>query len=282
MFGEVVDGIDPRLFEDALSALKRERGVASDTDLSADDLKELVATFQETYREQKGDVFPAGAADQLMRAVRAVFDSWETPRARVYRRANGIPDDLGTAVNVVQMVFGNKGGQSGTGVAFTRNPATGSRELYGEFLANAQGEDVVAGIRTPQPVEAMGQVLPDAYRQLLGVLRQLEERYRDMQDVEFTVEDGTLYMLQTRSAKRTAAAALRCAVDMVEEGMISREEAIVRDRPGSARPAAAPTHRPDAGPSAVAKGLNASPGAASGAVVFDADSAVEQSKGGDR
>ncbi len=280
MFGEVVDGIDQRLFEDALSALKRERGAATDTDLDADDLRGLVATFREIYRREKGSDFPGGAGDQLMRAVRAVFDSWDTPRARVYRRANGIADDLGTAVNVVQMVFGNKGERSGTGVAFTRNPATGARELYGEFLANAQGEDVVAGIRTPQPVEAMEQFAPPAYAQLLSTLQRLEEHYRDVQDVEFTVEDGVLYMLQTRSAKRTAAAALRAAVDMVEEGMISREEAIVRIDPASLDQLLHPRIDPATAPSAVAKGLNASPGAASGAVVFDADTAVERAKGG--
>jgi pyruvate,orthophosphate dikinase len=280
MFGEVVDGIDPSLFENALGTLKRERGAASDTDLSADDLRRLVDTFRGIYREEKGSDFPAGASDQLMRSVRAVFDSWDTPRARVYRRANGIPDDLGTAVNVVQMVFGNMGDRSGTGVAFTRNPATGVKELYGEFLANAQGEDVVAGIRTPQPVESMAQIMPAAYEQLLAALARLEEHYRDMQDVEFTVEDGTLYLLQTRAAKRTAAAALRAAVDMVEEGTISREEAILRIDPAALDQLLHPRIDPAEAPKPVAKGLNASPGAASGGIVFDADTAVERAKGG--
>ncbi len=215
-----------------------------------------------------------------MRAVGAVFDSWDTPRARVYRRANGIPDDLGTAVNVVQMVFGNKGEHSGTGVAFTRNPSTGEPGVYGEFLANAQGEDVVAGIRTPQPVEAMAQIMPAAYEQLLVVLRRLEERYRDMQDVEFTVEDGTLYLLQTRAAKRTAAAALRAAVDMVEEGMISREEAVLRIDPSALDQLLHPRIDPNASLEVAGKGLNASPGAASGGIVFDADAAVERAKEG--
>ena len=244
MFGEVVDGIEAHRFEEALSSLKREREVDHDTDLTADDLEQLVETYRTIYREQKGSDFPGDATGQLTRAVRAVFDSWDTPRAQVYRRANEIPDDLGTAVNVVQMVFGNKGDRSGTGVAFTRNPSTGAKELYGEFLANAQGEDVVAGIRTPQPVEAMADVMPAAYQQLLATLSRLEERYRDMQDVEFTIEDDVLYMLQTRSAKRTAAAALKAAVEMVDEGVISHEEAIAPDRPGTARSVAPPPNRP--------------------------------------
>src|SRR5579872_5867108 len=215
MYGETVDGIAHDRF-----------------DREVDDPEAAVETFKRVYSDATGCDFPQDASEQLMRAVRAVFDSWDTPRAQVYRRANDIPDDLGTAVNVVQMVFGNKGDRSGTGVAFTRNPSTGANELYGEFLANAQGEDVVAGIRTPQPVETMADALPGAYEQLLDTLRKLEERYRDVQDVEFTVEDDTLYMLQTRSAKRTAAAALKAAVDMVDEGLISREEAVSRIDPG--------------------------------------------------
>ena len=215
-----------------------------------------------------------------MRAVRAVFDSWDTPRAQVYRHANEIPDDIGTAVNVVQMVFGNKGERSGTGVVFTRNPSTGAKELYGEFLANAQGEDVVAGIRTPQPVESMAQVVPEAYEQLLATLGRLEEHYRDMQDAEFTVEDGTLFMLQTRAAKRTAAAAVKAAVEMVEEGTISREEAVLRIDPGQLDQLLHPRIDPDTAPEPVAKGLNASPGAATGGIVFDSDTAVERAKAG--
>ena len=177
--------------------------------------------------------------------MRAVFASWDNPRAQVYRRAHEIADDLGTAVNVVQMVFGNKGDRSGTGVAFTRDPSTGETGLYGEFLANAQGEDVVAGIRTPQPIEAMRSSLPKAFEQLLDTMRRLEEHYRDMQDIEFTVEDEQLYLLQTRSAKRTAAAALKAAVTMVDEGLIAREDAVGRIDPGAARPAAAPDDRPE-------------------------------------
>ncbi len=279
MFGEVVDGIDGHAFEDALGALKRERGAKLDTDLTDDDLAELVETYRGIYRAAKGADFPQEATDQLMRAVSAVFDSWETPRAKVYRRANDIPDDLGTAVNVVQMVFGNKGDRSGTGVAFTRNPSTGEKEVYGEFLVNAQGEDVVAGIRTPQPVESMGVLMPAAYEQLLATMRRLEENYRDMQDVEFTVEDDVLYMLQTRAAKRTAAAAIKAAVDMVDEGVISREEAVVRIDPAHLDQLLHPRIDPDTAPEPVAKGLNASPGAASGAIVLDADTAVERAKG---
>jgi pyruvate,orthophosphate dikinase len=280
MFGEVVDGIGAHRFEDALTELKRERGAAHDTDLSADDLAGLVETFERIYREAKDAEFPQTASGQLMRAVRAVFDSWDTPRAQVYRRANDIPDDLGTAVNVVQMVFGNKGERSGTGVVFTRNPSTGAREIYGEYLANAQGEDVVAGIRTPQPVEVLGREMPEAYRQLLETLQRLEEHYRDMQDTEFTVEDGVLYMLQTRAAKRTAAAALKAAVDMVDEGLISREEAVMRIDPLQLDQLLHPRIDPASAPAPVAKGLNASPGAACGGIVFDADTAEEKAKAG--
>ncbi len=196
--------------------------------------------------------------------MRAVFESWDTPRAQVYRRAHDIPDDLGTAVNVVQMVFGNKGDRSGTGVAFTRDPSTGESGLYGEFLANAQGEDVVAGIRTPQPIEAMRDVLPTAFEQLVETMRRLEEHYRDMQDIEFTVEDEQLYLLQTRSAKRTAAAALKAAVAMVDEGLIGREDAVARIDPAQLDQLLHPMIDPKASLEVAAKGLNASPGAASG------------------
>src|SRR3954451_2314629 len=271
MFGEVVDGIGAHRFEDALSELKVRRGARVDTDLDAYDLDQLVGTFKEIYPS-----FPQDPREQLMRAVRAVFDSWDTPRAQVYRRANDIPDDIGTAVNVVQMVFGNKGDRSGTGVAFTRNPSTGASEVYGEFLANAQGEDVVAGIRTPQPVESMADVLPAAYKQLLETMRKLEEHYRDMQDVEFTIEDDVLYMLQTRSAKRTGAAALKAASDMVDEGLITREEAVTRIDPAQLDQLLHPMIDRSAAPEPAARGLNASPGAASGGIVFDADTAVER------
>jgi pyruvate,orthophosphate dikinase len=281
MYGEVVDGVDAERFEHALGDLKQERGAQQDVDLSADDLKELVGTFKEIYENDTDNAFPQDAQEQLRRAVRAVFDSWDTPRAQVYRRAHRIPDDLGTAVNVVQMVFGNKGGQSGTGVAFTRDPSTGESGLYGEFLADAQGEDVVAGIRTPQPLEEMRGQLPEAFEQLLETMRRLEEHYRDMQDIEFTVEDGRLYLLQTRSAKRTAAAALKAAVQMVDESLISREEAVARIDPGQLDQLLHPMIDPNAEREVVARGLNASPGAASGAIVLDADSAEERGLAGE-
>ena len=280
MFGEVVEGIDGHRFESALSSLKQLRGVQHDTDLSADDLRELVETFKQIYREETGFEFAVDARGQLLRAVRAVFESWDTPRAQVFRRAHDIPEDLGTAVNVVQMVFGNKGDRSGTGVAFTRDPSTGESGLYGEFLANAQGEDVVAGIRTPQPIETMHDSLPKAFDQLVDTMHRLEEHYRDMQDIEFTVEDEQLYLLQTRSAKRTAAAALKAAVKMVDEGLITREEAIGRIDPAQLDQLLHPMIDPGASLDVAAKGLNASPGAASGAIVFDADSAVERAKAG--
>jgi pyruvate, orthophosphate dikinase len=281
MYGEVVAGIDGHLFEDALSRLKSDRGAAQDVDLSAEDLAGLVETYKQIYERETGAPFPQDARDQLGRAVRAVFESWENPRAQVYRRAHHIPDDLGTAVNVVQMVFGNKGEQSGTGVAFTRDPSTGESGLYGEFLADAQGEDVVAGIRTPEPLSQMQKALPDAFEQLTETMRRLEEHYRDVQDIEFTVEDGRLYLLQTRSAKRTAAAALKSAVDMVEEGLISREDAVARIDAGQLDQLLHPMIDPSASVDVIAQGLNASPGAASGMIVFDADTAAERGSNGD-
>ena len=280
MFGEVVQGIDGHRFESALASLKQQRSVQQDTDLGADDLRQLVETFKEIYREETGSAFPGDAREQLLSAVRAVFKSWDNPRAQVYRRAHDIADDLGTAVNVVQMVFGNKGDRSGTGVAFTRNPSTGEAGLYGEFLANAQGEDVVAGIRTPQPIESMQASLPKAFEQFVETMHRLEEHYRDMQDIEFTVEDEQLYLLQTRAAKRTAPAALKAAVSMVEEGLITREEAVGRIDPSQLDQLLHPMIDPKAALEVAAKGLNASPGAASGGIVFDADTAVERAKTG--
>jgi pyruvate,orthophosphate dikinase len=274
MYGEVVDGIDGDRFEQALTDLKTKRGAAQDTDLSADDLAELIETYKRIYRDGTGSDFPQEPREQLRRAVRAVFDSWDNPRAQVYRRAHGIADDLGTAVNVVQMVFGNKGDTSGTGVCFTRDPSTGEQGLYGEFLVNAQGEDVVSGIRTPEPLQAMQHRLPEAFRQLLDTMRRLEEHYRDMQDIEFTVEDGSLYLLQTRAAKRTAASALKSAVDMTEEGLISREDAVARIDPAQLDQLLHPMLDPNATYTVAAQGLNASPGAASGKIVFDADTAA--------
>ena len=268
MYGEVVDHIDGHHFADALARQE-------------DDLAGLIETFKRVYQEQTGRPFPQDAKEQLGRAVRAVFESWNTPRAQRYRRHNDIPDDLGTAVNVVQMVFGNKGEQSGTGVAFTRDPSTGEAGLFGEFLADAQGEDVVAGIRTPEPLARMKDRLPDAFDEFLETTRRLEEHYRDMQDIEFTVEDGKLYLLQTRGAKRTAAAALKAAVDMVDEGLISKEEAVARIDGGQLDQLLHPRIDPDASYEVAAKGLNASPGAASGAIVFEADIAEQRAKEGD-
>jgi pyruvate, orthophosphate dikinase len=281
MYGEVVDGVDGQRFEQALTDLKNARGVAQDVDLSADDLRELVETFKGIYAEATGSEFPQDPTDQLRRAYRAVFDSWDSPRAQVYRRTYDIPDDLGTAVNVVQMVFGNRGASSGTGVCFTRDPSTGEKVLYGEFLANAQGEDVVAGIRTPEPIAHMQERLPEAYEQLVDTLDRLEAHYRDLQDVEFTVEEGQLYLLQTRTGKRTAAAALRAAAEMVDEGLISRDEAVARIDPAQLDQLLHPMIDPKAEVEVLARGLNASPGAASGAIVLDADTAEERGKAGE-
>jgi pyruvate,orthophosphate dikinase len=281
MYGEVVDGIDGQSFEQALTDLKAARHATQDVELSAGDLAELTETFKRIYADETHSPFPQDARAQLEKAVRAVFDSWNSPRAQVYRHTYEISDDLGTAVNVVQMVFGNKGDSSGTGVCFTRDPSTGESKLYGEFLQNAQGEDVVAGIRTPEPIERMGELLPEAYAQLLDTIRRLEEHYRDVQDIEFTVEEGTLFLLQTRSAKRTAPAALRVAVEMVDEGLISKEEAVARIDPAQLDQLLHPMIDPSAEVEVVAKGLNASPGAASGAIVFDADTAEERGKAGE-
>jgi pyruvate,orthophosphate dikinase len=281
MYGEVVDGVDGHRFEQALTDLKAARSVKQDVDLTADDLAELIQTYLEIYESETGAPFPEDAREQLRRAYRAVFDSWDAPRAQVYRRTYEIPDDLGTAVNVVQMVFGNKGDTSGTGVCFTRDPSTGEAALYGEFLQNAQGEDVVAGIRTPEPIVRMEQELPDAFTQLVETIRRLEAHYRDMQDIEFTVEDGKLFLLQTRTGKRTAAAALRIASELVDEGVISREEAVARIDPGQLDQLLHPMIDPSAEVEVVATGLNASPGAASGAIVLDADTAEERGKAGE-
>jgi pyruvate,orthophosphate dikinase len=258
MYGEVVEGIDPHRFQE-----------------HADSPEDVAKRFKSIYEEETGRAFAQEPREQLSRAVRAVFDSWNTPRAQVYRRAHDIPDDLGTAVNVVQMVFGNKGEDSGTGVCFTRDPSTGEQGLYGEFLANAQGEDVVAGIRTPEPIERMRERMPAAFDQLVETMAALERHYRDVQDIEFTVEEGTLFLLQTRSAKRTAAAALKAAVSMVEEGLITREEAVARIDPAQLDQLLHPRLDPNAHYDVAARGLNASPGAASGKIVLDADTAAQ-------
>ncbi len=279
MYGEVVGGIDGHRFERELAHL-RDGQDARDLELGEDELRELVRRFEAIYHEAIDSEFPRDPHDQLLHAIRAVFDSWDTPRAQVYRRANGIPDDLGTAANVIQMVFGNKGETSATGVAFTRNPSTGEPGAFGEFLSNAQGEDVVAGIRTPEPLERMADVLPGAHEELLQTMRRLEKHFREMQDVEFTVEEDRLYLLQTRGGKRTAAAALRIAVDMVREGLISREEAVVRIDPRQLDQLLHPMIDPKAQVEVIAGGLNASPGAATGKVVFDADTAEDLGRDG--
>ncbi|MGH7006965.1 MAG: PEP/pyruvate-binding domain-containing protein, partial [Stellaceae bacterium] len=280
MYGQVVLGVDHQLFEDAIENVKLDANKTLDTELSAAQWQEVIEAYKTLVQRELKKPFPQAPQEQLWGAIGAVFGSWLNQRAITYRRLHGIPSDWGTAVNVQAMVFGNMGEDCATGVAFTRNPSTGAKEVYGEFLANAQGEDVVAGIRTPQPVESMGQIMPAAYEQLLGTMRRLEEHYRDMQDVEFTVEDDALYMLQTRSAKRTAAAAIRAAVEMVEEGVISREEAVLRIDPSQLDQLLHPRIDPEVARDAIAKGLNASPGAASGGIVFDADTAVEKAKGG--
>jgi pyruvate,orthophosphate dikinase len=281
MYGEVVDGIDGHRFEQELGDLKRERGVQQDVDLTADDLAQLIETFKAIYRQETADDFPQDGREQLRRAVLAVFQSWQNPRAQVYRSTYGIADDSGTAVNVMQMVFGNKGERSATGVCFTRDPSTGEASVYGEYLVNAQGEDVVAGIRTPQPIEEIRERLPEAYDQLTDTMTRLEQHYRDVQDIEFTIEEGKLYILQTRSAKRTAAAALKSAVDMTSEGLIGREDAIARIDPVQLDQLLHPMLDPAAEVEVAARGLNASPGAACGAIVLDADTAEERGRAGD-
>ncbi len=281
MFGKVVLDVPGDDFELALSQLKRDRSVKNDTDLSAEDLEALVVTFKEIIATAVGpDLFGDDPREQLRLAINAVFESWKNPRAAVYRRANGIPDDLGTAVNVMQMVFGNLGDQSATGVCFTRNPATGVKELYGEFLINAQGEDVVAGIRTPRQLAELAGELPDAYAELLATMARLEAHYGDMQDIEFTIEQGHLYLLQTRTGKRTAQAGVRIACDMVEEGVITREQAVQRIDPNQLDQLLHPTIDPTATRDLVAAGLNASPGAGVGEVVLDADTAEQRGKAG--
>ncbi|WP_130864673.1 pyruvate, phosphate dikinase [Acidipropionibacterium timonense] len=282
MYGEVVEGIDAHVYEDALTALKESEGVESDTDLTAEDLKGLVDTFKKLSNEKLGGNWTTDPREQLMRAVDAVFRSWLNPRAFVYRKANKISDDLGTAVNVMQMVFGNRGDSSATGVCFTRNPATGANELYGEFLQNAQGEDVVAGIRTPKPLAEMEEILPEAYQQLTATMKKMEAHYRDMQDMEFTVENGKLYLLQTRNGKRTAAAALKVARDLVDEGVITKEEALLRIEPGQLDQLLHEAIDPSHSEKPVTEGLPASPGAAVGEAVFDADLAAERGAAGDK
>ncbi|MCI5726413.1 MAG: pyruvate, phosphate dikinase [Clostridium sp.] len=283
MFSDVVMGIEKRLFEDKLDEMKEAKGYQFDTDLTADDLKEIVVQFKEIYNKEKGEEFPQDPKVQLIEAITAVFRSWDNPRAIIYRRLNDIPSEWGTAVNVQQMVFGNKGETSGTGVIFSRNPATGDKAIYGEYLMNAQGEDVVAGIRTPQPIAKLEEQNPEIYKQLVGIINTLETHYKDMQDMEITIEEGKLYFLQTRNGKRTAQAALKIAVDLVEEGMLTKEEAILKVEPKQLDSLLHPAFYSEDLKKAevVAKGLPASPGAACGKICFTADEAKERAAAGE-
>ena len=278
MFSDVVMGIEKRLFENKIDELKEEKGIEFDTDLTADDLKSLVVSFKEIYKKEKGEDFPTDPKVQLIESITAVFRSWDNPRAIVYRRLNDIPGEWGTAVNVQQMVFGNKGETSGTGVVFSRDPATGENVIYGEYLMNAQGEDVVAGIRTPLPISKLQEQDPKIYEEFEGIVNKLERHYKDMQDMEITIEEGKLYFLQTRNGKRTAQSALKIAVDLVEEGMITKEEAILKVEPKQLdsllHPAFYTEDLKQATP--IAKGLPASPGAACGKIAFTADEAKER------
>ncbi len=284
MFSDVVMEIPKPLFEKAIDEMKEKRGVKQDTELTANDLKELVATFKGIYLKEHGSEFPSDPIIQLKEAVKAVFRSWNNPRAITYRRLNDIPGSWGTAVNVQEMVFGNMGDDCGTGVAFTRNPATGENKLFGEYLMNAQGEDVVAGIRTPQPIATLEQTNKQAYEDFVKYANELEKHYKDMQDMEFTIERGKLFFLQTRNGKRTANAALKIAVDLVNEGMITEKEAVLRVEPNQLDQLLHPNFDQAKLKAAkpVAKGLAASPGAATGKVVFTADRAVEMHEAGEK
>jgi len=284
MFSDVVMEVEKSKFEKILDAVKEENGAQFDTDLTAANLREVVKRYKELFKKEKGFDFPQDPKVQLMEAVKAVFRSWNNPRAIVYRRLNDIPSDWGTAVNVQEMVYGNMGNDSGTGVAFTRNPATGEKKLYGEFLMNAQGEDVVAGIRTPQSLDQLKEINPEVYDQFAKIAEILEKHYRDMQDMEFTIERGKLFMLQTRNGKRTAAAALKIAVDLVNEGMVTKEEAILKVDPKQLDALLHKTFEPKALKAAtpIAKGLPASPGAATGKIYFTAEDAVNAHKAGEK
>mgnify|MGYP004552110085 FL=1 len=284
MFSDVVMELPKSNFEKFIDEIKERKGVKLDTELDADDMKELISKFKAFYKEQKGEDFPSDPKTQLLEAVKAVFRSWDNPRAIYYRRMNDIPSSWGTAVNVQMMVFGNMGETSGTGVAFTRNPSTGEAKLYGEFLMNAQGEDVVAGIRTPQKIDQLKEVSHEAYEQFVEICKKLENHYRDMQDMEFTIENGKLYMLQTRNGKRTAAAALQIAVDLVNEGMISKEEAVAMIDAKSLDSVLHPTFDVAALKAAtpIGSALPASPGAACGKAVFTAEDAIEWANRGEK
>ena len=284
MFSDVVMGVEKRLFENIIDEMKEARGVHYDTELTADDLKELVVKFKDLYKKEMKKDFPQDPKEQLVEAITAVFRLWDNPRAIVYRRLNDIPGEWGTAVNVQEMVFGNKGDTSGTGVAFSRNPSTGEKGIYGEYLMNAQGEDVVAGIRTPLPITKLNEQNPALYKQFINIVNKLENHYKDMQDMEFTIEEGKLFFLQTRNGKRTAQAALKIAVDLVSEGMLSKEEAILKVEPKQLDSLLHPTFEATSlkNTKAIAKGLPASPGAACGKVAFTAEEAKERAEKGEK
>ena len=282
MFSDVVMEVGKKYFEALIDKMKEQKGVKQDVELDANDLKELANQFKAEYKEKIGKDFPSDPKEQLVEAIKAVFRSWDNPRANVYRRDNDIPYSWGTAVNVQMMAFGNMGDTSGTGVAFTRDPATGEKKLMGEFLMNAQGEDVVAGVRTPQHIDQLKQVMPEVYDQFVKICHTLEDHYRDMQDMEFTIEDRKLYMLQTRNGKRTAFAALKIACDLVDEGMIDEAKAVSMIEPRNLDTLLHPTFDPEALKKAtpIGKGLAASPGAASGQIVFTAEEAKEWADAG--
>ena len=284
MFSDVVMEISKKRFEVIIDELKEKKGVKNDIDLDAADMKQLVVLFKDYYKKEKGEDFPTDPKVQMMESVKAVFRSWDNPRANVYRRMNDIPYSWGTAVNVQPMVFGNLNENSGTGVAFTRDPATGEKALFGEYLINAQGEDVVAGVRTPSPISKLAEDMPEVYKQFVEIANRLENHYRDMQDMEFTIENGKLYMLQTRNGKRTAAAALKIAVDLVKEGMITEKEAVLRVEPKQLDALLHPQFDTKALKAAtpIGKGLAASPGAACGKVVFTAEDAKEWVEKGEK
>lgn len=284
MFSDVVMDVEKRLFENLIDEMKEENNVHLDTELTADDLKELVKRYKALYKKEKGEEFPQDPKVQLIESVTAVFRSWDNPRAIVYRRLNDIPGAWGTAVNVQEMVFGNKGETSGTGVAFSRNPATGENAIYGEYLMNAQGEDVVAGIRTPLPISKLQSQNPEIYKQFEDIVNTLETHYKDMQDMEITIEDGKLYFLQTRNGKRTAQAALKIAVDLVEEGMLTKEEAILKVEPKQLDSLLHPNFDETElkNTEVIAKGLPASPGAASGKIAFTAEEAKLRAENGEK
>src|SRR3954452_18535051 len=274
MFGNVCRGVSGEKIEQAIADQKTKAGVELDTELSVDDLRALVDAFKQLYRDQTGEAFPQEPREQLEQAIRAVFDSWMGERAVSYRRINHLPDEWGTAVNVQQMVFGNRGDDSCSGVAFSRDEVTGAPEPSGDFLPNAQGEDVVSGVRTPRDISELEETMPEAHSDLMDILRELERHYKDMQDTEFTVEQGQLYMLQTRNAKRPAQAAVRFATDAVDEGLLTREEALRTIDPGGIDTLLHPVFDPGAEFTVIARGVNASPGAAKGEIVFTAQEAV--------